>query len=180
MSRRGLRAITALVLAAASLAAVAPGAAVGRPARTHRRPGRRPPRAGGARGGRRHGGALRAGKSRLIGVDTPEVYGGPSVSAREASATPARRSPGRTVRYTAGREPRDRFGRRLVYLWLPDGRSFNALLVAAGYATPLTIPPNSDYAGTFRRLAREAREHRRGPVVSTVLRKERGLRREAH
>ena len=33
-------------------------------------------------------------------------------------------------------------GRRLIYLALPDGRSFNELLVARGFAVPLTIAPN--------------------------------------
>ena len=33
-----------------------------------------------------------------------------------------------------------------------DGRSFNALLVSRGYAQPLTIPPNDDYADLFVRL----------------------------
>ena len=61
-----------------------------------------------------------------------------------------------------GREERDRYGRVLVYLWLADGRSFNALLVSRGYAHPLTIPPNDDYADLFVRLARRARERGRG------------------
>jgi micrococcal nuclease len=102
------------------------------------------------------------GKSRLIGVDTPEVYGRAECFGAEASAYAKAGLAGKAVRYTVGGEPRDRYGRRLVYLWLEDGRSFNALLVDGGYATPLTIQPNSDYAGTFRRLAGEARERGRG------------------
>jgi micrococcal nuclease len=103
------------------------------------------------------------GKARIIGVDTPEVYGGVECYGREASAF-ARRllGAGQHVRYTVGRERRDRYGRLLVYLWLADGRSFNALLADRGYATPLTIPPNDDYAGRFVALARRAREQGRG------------------
>ena len=98
------------------------------------------------------------GKSRLIGIDTPEVYGGVECYGREASAYAKRQVEGRTVRYTVGRDDRDRYGRLLVYLWLEDGRSFNAMLVSRGYAQPLTIQPNSDYADLFTRLSRRARE----------------------
>ena len=102
------------------------------------------------------GGGL--GKSRLIGIDTPEVYGGVECYGREASAYAKRQLEGRRVRYTIGRDDRDRYGRLLVYLWLEDGRSFNAMLVSRGYAQPLTIQPNSDYADQFTRLSRRARE----------------------
>ena len=61
------------------------------------------------------------------------------------------------MRFTVGREDRDRYGRLLVYVWLADGRSFNAGWWPAGYARALTIPPNDDYAGRFVGLAREAR-----------------------
>jgi micrococcal nuclease len=102
------------------------------------------------------------GKVRLIGVDTPEVYGGVECFGREASAYAKRQLQGVRVRFVVGREERDRYGRLLAYLWLADGRSFNALIVSRGYAQPLTIPPNDDYADVFVRLARRARESGRG------------------
>jgi micrococcal nuclease len=102
------------------------------------------------------------GKARIIGVDTPEVYGGVECYGHEASEFTKRQLDGARVRYTVGREERDRYGRLLVYLWLEDGRSFNALLVARGYAQPLTIPPDDDYAPVFVRLSRAARDAKRG------------------
>ena len=102
------------------------------------------------------------GKARVIGVDTPEVHGGAECFGREASAYAERVLRGRRVRYRLGIEPRDRYGRALVYLWLADGRFFNAMLVRDGRAQPLTIPPNVEYAGRFVRLAREARRAGRG------------------
>jgi micrococcal nuclease len=103
------------------------------------------------------------GKSRLIGVDTPEVYGGTECYGREASGFARRVLPaGTRVWYVLGRERFDRYRRALVYLWLADGRSFNAMLVAEGYAQPLTIPPNDDHAARFVRLSRQARERSRG------------------
>jgi len=98
------------------------------------------------------------GSTRLIGIDTPEVYGGEECFGREASAFARRLLPlGTRVRYRVGVEQRDRYGRLLAYVWLPDGRMLNRVLVAEGYAEPLTIPPNVDFADAFRRAARSAR-----------------------
>ena len=104
-----------------------------------------------------------AGKSRLIGVDTPEVFGGRECFGHEASAFAERvLPPGLRVRVERDVEERDRYGRMLVYLTLPDGRSFNELLVAEGFAVPLTIPPNVRHSERFAALARRARERSAG------------------
>ena len=104
------------------------------------------------------------GSVRLIGIDTPEVYGGRvECFGPEASAfTKSELRPGTRVRYRVGAEPRDRYGRLLAYVWLRDGRLFNAMLAERGYATTLTIPPNDDLAPRFRAAERRAREHHRG------------------
>jgi micrococcal nuclease len=103
------------------------------------------------------------GKVRLIGVDTPEVFGGRECFGRRASAFTARvLRLGRPVRYRLGVEERDRYGRALAYVWLEDGRMFNELLVERGYAQPLTIPPNDEFAARFLAAARRARERRLG------------------
>ena len=104
-----------------------------------------------------------AGKSRLIGVDTPEVFGGRECYGREASAFAKRiLRPGLRVGVERDVEQRDRYGRTLLYLLLPDRRSFNELLVSEGIAVPLTIPPNVRHAERFRSLARRAREREAG------------------
>jgi micrococcal nuclease len=96
-------------------------------------------------------------------MDTPEVFGEQECFGREASAFVERvLPPGRRVSYRVGVEPRDRYGRALAYVYLQDGRMLNALLVTRGYATPLTIPPNVDFAGRFRSLARRARDRELG------------------
>src|SRR5260221_6031923 len=87
------------------------------------------------------------GKVRLIGIDTPEVFGHVDCYGPEASAFAKRvLHPGTHVRYRVGRESHDRYGRTLAYLWLNDGRMFNQLLAEDGYARTLTIRPNDDYA----------------------------------
>ena len=103
------------------------------------------------------------GKVRLIGIDTREVFGHSDCFGRAAAAFTARLLPPRTrVRYRLGVDRRDRYGRALAYVWLHDGRMFNELLAERGYATPLTIPPNVDYANRFAAAARRAREAGRG------------------
>jgi len=106
------------------------------------------------------------GSSRLVGVDTPETVKpdapvqcfGPRASAFTKRVLGAA---GR-VRYRVAREPVDAYGRSLVYVWLPDGRFFNAMLVGRGYARPLPFPPNTRYAPLFQRLAETAARAGRG------------------
>ena len=102
------------------------------------------------------------GKARLIGVDTPEAFRGVECFGREASAFAKRVLGGKSVKVAWQVERRDRYGRELVDVWLSDGRFFNAMLVARGYAQPLTIAPNVEYAKLFVRLSRQARSARRG------------------
>lgn len=106
------------------------------------------------------------GSSRIVGVDTPETVKpdtpvecfGPRASAFSKHLLGAA---GR-VRYRVAVEPVDAYGRRLVYLWLPDGRFFNALLVRRGLARTLPFPPNTRYAPLFQRLAERAARRGRG------------------
>lgn len=106
------------------------------------------------------------GSSRVVGVDTPETVKpdapvqcfGPRASAFSKRVLGAA---GR-VRYRVAREPIDDYGRSLVYLWLPDGRFFNAMLVRGGYARPLPFPPNTRYAPLFQSLAEAAARRGRG------------------
>ena len=102
------------------------------------------------------------GKARLIGVDTPEVHGGVECYGRAASAYAKRTLAGRRVRWRADVEGRDRYDRALVYVWLADGRFFNSMLVREGFAQPLTVPPNVEFADRFVADARAARRARRG------------------
>jgi|GEM_PF-756043 len=105
----------------------------------------------------------RLGRARLIGIDTPEVYGQVECYGRQASAFTKRLlAPGTRVYVRLGTEPRDRYGRALVYLWRRDGLFVNRELALRGYAQQLTIPPNVEYADVFRRAVAAARAGRRG------------------
>ena len=101
---------------------------------------------------------------RYIGVDTPEsvkpdapveCYG------PQASHFNERLVEGETVRLEYDAEERDVYGRLLAYVYLGD-TFVNAELVERGYATTLTIPPNTRFADLFDRLEEAAVEAGRG------------------
>ena len=118
-------------------------------------------------------------KVRLIGIDTPEsrrnrkAYrdaekSGKSVEeivrlGKKASAFTKKLIPPGTVVYLeTDVQIHDRYGRLLAYVYLPDGRMLNEVLVREGYATVYTFPPNVRYAERFVKLQREAMEEGRG------------------
>jgi micrococcal nuclease len=59
-------------------------------------------------------------------------------------------------------ERRDRHGRLLAYVYTPDGRMLNERIIANGFASPMTIPPNVRYAARLRAAFDSARTHQRG------------------
>ncbi len=101
---------------------------------------------------------------RLIGVDAPELGrgtrppdpGGPE-SARAARAL----LEGREVLLAFDRELRDRYGRVLAYLYVPDGVCLNLRLVESGSARALLRYPFA-FSAAFEAAEREARAAGRG------------------
>ncbi len=97
---------------------------------------------------------------RLIGIDTPETKRpdtpvecfGPEATTFTRSLLPA----GTEVRIERDTVGRDHFGRLLGYLHLADGTFVNHEIVRRGYATPLSIEPNSVFARLFADAARAA------------------------
>jgi micrococcal nuclease len=81
---------------------------------------------------------------RLIGVDTPEVYGGEEKCGGEASDFTARHLEGERVRLELDEDPFDPYGRLLAYVWL-DGQMFNETLLESGLARQVTYQPNDKY-----------------------------------
>jgi len=95
---------------------------------------------------------------RLIGIDTPETKKpgspiecfGPEATARLSQLLP----PGTEVVVERDIEPRDDYGRLLLYVFrFEDSIFVNADLLRQGFARPLDIAPNSTHAREFRRLA---------------------------
>ncbi len=104
---------------------------------------------------------------RLIGIDTPETVKpeapvecyGPEASARTKELLPV----GTDVRVERDTEPRDVYGRLLGYVTRrADGLFVNLSLVNDGFATPLTIEPNTAYRDRFVAAATDAESAGRG------------------
>ena len=102
---------------------------------------------------------------RLWGVDTPEtVRPGQKVDhfGPQASALTDELTTGKTVRlHILARHARDKYGRLLAYVDLPDGQMLNRVLVERGYAyaDPRFSHP---YRREFESLMSNARHDRRG------------------
>ncbi len=115
---------------------------------------------------------------RLIGVDAPELHWSQDrdqdrsdvEGSREGTRAMGERARQFAVTRLAGRDVflgfdvqrRDRYGRLLAYVWLPDERSFNVLIVREGYARVMTVPPNVRHADVLLACEREARIAGRG------------------
>lgn len=100
-------------------------------------------------------------RARLIGINTPETVDrrrpvecfGPQAK----DATRLLLPPGTAVRVERDIEPRDDYGRLLVYVYrAADGLFVNHELARRGLAVPLRIPPNTAHAPDFAAAARQA------------------------
>jgi len=97
---------------------------------------------------------------RMIGVDTPETkhpkkpvqYFG-----KEASEFTRQMIEGKAVVLEYDWKRRDRYGRLLAYVYLPDGIFLNAEIIKEGYGFAYTRYPFK-YLDEFRSYEREARE----------------------
>lgn len=85
---------------------------------------------------------------RLIGVDTPEVFGGEEPCGPEASAFTKEQLTGEQIQLEFDEERTDQYDRALAYVYL-DGEMFNETLVREGYAEVATFPPNVKYEDRF-------------------------------
>lgn len=59
-------------------------------------------------------------------------------------------------------QQRDKYGRLLAYVYLPDGRMLNKEIICNGYGMPLTIPPNTKYEKEFIDCFQKARQEKKG------------------
>lgn len=103
---------------------------------------------------------------RLLGINSPEI------AHEDRPAEPlgdaARRymltlaPPGTALLLRFGHERHDHYGRTLAHLFLADGRNLQALMVEAGLAFAIAIPPNLAFTGCYTASERQARTARRG------------------
>lgn len=115
---------------------------------------------------------------RLLGIDAPEAalnrrvevqlkYFG-SVEELFKAGKQAKKfledlaPPGTKLRLEYDVEKEDRYGRVLAYVWLPDGRMINEVLLREGYAFLLILPPNEKYREIFEEAHLDAQRNKRG------------------
>jgi len=119
-------------------------------------------------------------KIRLIGVDTPESHQSAKLDrdaertgqdkqtiralGKQATAfTQSLAPPGTTIRLEHGQEARDRYGRVLAFVWLPDGTMLNEQIICQGFGNAYTrFPFKQEYMDRFRACEQEARAAKRG------------------
>jgi micrococcal nuclease len=116
---------------------------------------------------------------RLIGIDTPESKANKkalkdaarsyqdvkTITAMGKESTAFVKTllqKGDTVGIEFDVQPRDRYGRLLAYVYLSDRRMLNDEIIKAGYAVPMTIPPNVKYQRIFLGDYREAKKNNKG------------------
>ena len=106
-------------------------------------------------------------KLRLIGLDTPETVDPRKpvqCFGREASARAHELLDGTSVFLET--DPTqgtfDKYGRTLAYLWMADGRLYNELMIASGYAHEYTYDVPYRYRDRFIEAEAEARAADRG------------------
>jgi micrococcal nuclease len=97
---------------------------------------------------------------RLIGVDTPEVFGGEEPCGPEASDFTTEQLAGENVTLEFDEDREDPYGRALAYVWVPDldGELFNETLVGEGYAEVSTFEPNVRYEDRFLAAESQAKD----------------------
>ena len=104
---------------------------------------------------------------RLIGLDTPEIVDPRKpvqCFGKEASAKAKQILSGTSVRIETdpSQGTLDKYGRTLAYVFLPDGKNFNELMIAEGYGHEYTYNLPYKYQAEFKQAEKSAREEKKG------------------
>lgn len=120
-------------------------------------------------------------KIRLIGIDTPEsVHSDPSRNTvwgtYASDNTKTIMNNIQTVYLEYDKEPNDKYGRTLAYVWLVNDTSdlmymLNARILADGYAVDKVFLPNNKYAEDFAKLRTDAESSNTGLWAEEGFRK---------
>jgi micrococcal nuclease len=104
---------------------------------------------------------------RLIGIDTPEVVDPRKpveCFGREASQYAHGLLDGQrvSIEKDASQGDRDRYGRLLAYIWLPERRNVGSVMIGDGYADEYTYRTPYVYQDEFKALQRDAMNNQLG------------------
>jgi endonuclease YncB( thermonuclease family) len=99
---------------------------------------------------------------RLLGIDTPEVYGGVECGGKAASSLMKGLASGKVKVKTDPRQPkRDKYGRLLAYV-SKNGADLNKVMVARGRAKVYVVGSRFSRYSSYRKAERRARAGSRG------------------
>ncbi len=107
------------------------------------------------------------GKTRLIGINTPELGrdGSPdqpyALRARDRFQQLVDRS-NRQIGILMDSQNQDRFGRTLVHLFLPDGTNISALMLSEGLGWHIAVAPNIRFLECYALAQQKARTKKLG------------------
>jgi len=103
---------------------------------------------------------------RLIGINTQEIgrKGKPSEPLAKAARKALQTLLGKnaTVALRFDQERRDRYGRLLAHVYLPDGKSVEVALLKAGLAAQIVVPPNVGQFECYQAAENSARKTGKG------------------
>ncbi|MEK9176337.1 MAG: thermonuclease family protein, partial [Patescibacteria group bacterium] len=104
---------------------------------------------------------------RLIGIDTPETVDPRKpvqCFGREASNKAKELLQGQFIFLESDETQgeRDKYKRLLRYVFLPDGRNFNLLMISSGYAHEYTYDEPYKYQAEFKQAEIDARSGNKG------------------
>ena len=102
---------------------------------------------------------------RLIGINAPEYEPWKKIIqpyGKEAKEFLTRLIDGKTVEIEEDVEKTDKYGRALAYLWLPDGRMANVLVVREGLARARYYKPNGAHRQEFSQEEKAAKAAQKG------------------
>ncbi len=101
-------------------------------------------------------------KVRLIGIDAPEMEQRPWGEKAKRHLEKILRESKNNVKIEFDIQRYDRYERLLAYLWTPDGRLINEMILSDGYAVLLSIPPNVKYVDRLIKAEEMARKKKKG------------------
>ncbi|MCK9352244.1 MAG: thermonuclease family protein [Candidatus Paceibacterota bacterium] len=104
---------------------------------------------------------------RLIGMNTPETVDPRKpveCFGKEAAEEAKKILTDRSVRLETdpSQDQRDRYGRLLAYVFLPDGTNFSRLMIETGYGYEYTYDLPYKYQTEFKQAEKDAKENDRG------------------
>lgn len=97
---------------------------------------------------------------RLIGIDCPESD--TDEGRRAAHFVRELLAPNAQVRIETDKEHYDKYERKLAYVYLPDGRMLNEVILQNGWARVMTIAPNTAHRNRLAQAEEHAKQEKLG------------------